>query len=222
MKGYTGRPRRRVASYRLWVEGASRVRIADGTVEPVPEYSGANALPIPSTRDLFANYWTLAGKGSQTELLVLPANAPEAWQQVPFPADSKPEEWSLVLGDDSGRVWIGGTGGLQQLNPHVPDDGWLEIPGAPDLHLAAPTALALSPEGMAMIGAESGQVIEVNMSAAADVSLKVLSAGAAIEGPAQAMVTDGDGNVWVASGCGPRRAPIECPFRHEPDWNLRV
>ena len=192
----------RGADGRLWVEGASRVRIADGTVEPVPEYSGANALPIPSTRDLFANYWTLAGKGSQTELLVLPANAPEAWQQVPFPADSKPEEWSLVLGDDSGRVWIGGTGGLQQLNPHVPDDGWLEIPGAPDLHRAAPTALALSPEGMAMIGAESGQVIEVNMSAAADVSLKVLSAGAAIEGPAQAMVTDGDGNVWVASGRG--------------------
>jgi N-acetylneuraminic acid mutarotase len=184
---------------RVWVEGASRFLNPDGTTGTVPEYAGSNAAPIPSTRDLYANYWTIAGTGSQAELLVLPANAPEAWQVVPFPEGSQPAQWSMVLADDNGMVWIGGAGGLRQLNPYAPDAGWKDIPGAPGLQLAKPTAMALSPNGMIMAGLISGQVMEINLGVEGELSLKVIGEAAATEVEVQTLTSDGDGNTWVVA-----------------------
>ena len=199
--GGSGGARRvmRTPDGRLWVEGASQSLGPDGTSAAVPGYTGSNVAPIPLTRDLYANYWTLAGTGSQTELLVLAANAADAWQEVPLPA-GKPGDWNQVLADDNGMVWIGGRGGLRQLNPHAPAAGWQAIPGEPGLRLAESTALALSPDGVTMAGLASGQVFEVDLSTEGDISLKVLSGDMAVDGPVQAMVSDGEGNAWVVAG----------------------
>ena len=185
---------------RVWVEGASRSLGPDGTSEAVPGYAGPNAAPIPLTRDLFANYWTITGRGPQTELLVLAANAPGAWRVVPLPVDSAAGEWNQVLADDNGMVWIGGPGGLRQLNPKAPDAGWKALPGAPGLQLAASSALALSPNGQAMAGLVSGQVIEIDLGAEDNMSIKVLSEAVVAEGPVQTLVSDGDGHAWVVAG----------------------
>ena len=182
------------------MEGAAQTLGPYGTSAAVAPYSGSNAAPIPLTTDLYANYWALAGTGSQTELLVLAANAPAAWQVVPLPEDSQAADWNLLLADDNGMMWIGGPGGLRQLDPHTPDAGWKAVPGAPGLHLAAPTALALSPDGLAMAGLGSGQVIEIDFGAEADISIRVLSEGVADLGPIETLTRDGDGNVWVAAG----------------------
>ena len=191
---------RRTPDGRLWVEGASRTLGPDGTSEAIPGYAGPNATPIPLTRDLYANYWTIAGTGSQTELLVLAANAPGAWQVVPLPEGSEAGGWNQVLADDNGMLWIGGPGGLRQLNPKAPDAGWKALPGAPGLQLAASSALALSPNGQAMAGLVSGQVIEIDLGVEDNISIKVLSEAVAAGGPVQALVSDSDGHAWVVAG----------------------
>ncbi len=192
---------------RLWVEGAAQTLGPDGTSQAVPGYAGSKPTPIPQTRDLHANYWTIAATGAQAEVLVLAANAPEAWQAVPLPQNSEPSAWNLLQADDKGMVWIGGPGGLRQLDPHTPDAGWKAIPGAPGLHLATPTALALSPNGLAMAGLVSGQVLEIDLGVEADISIRVLSEGLADIGPVQALTSDKDGNVWVGADHNLYRIP---------------
>ena len=184
----------------VWVEGCSRRRLVDGSFALVPGYGGPNASPIPVTRDLHENHWAIAGHGTTTELLVLPANAPEAWQVVELPAGSDPGHWNLVLADDLGMIWIGGKGGLRQMDPHKPDEGWRSLPGAPGLLLARPTALGRSPDGLALAGLVSGQVCELDLGDDADLQVKVLSEGSTLKEPVAAMATDEDGNVWVGAG----------------------
>ena len=185
---------------RIWVEGSPKLRRVDGTFEEVPGYSGSNVAPIPATRDLYDNYWAIAGAGAQAELVVLPANAPEAWQVVPFPNGTAADQWSLVSADDFGMVWIGGKGGLRQMDSRAPDDGWRAIPGTAGLKMASPTALALSPAGMAMAGLASGEVIEIGLGDDANLHIKVLGEGASVEGPIRVLTTDGDGNILVGVG----------------------
>ena len=185
---------------RLWVEGAARTLRPSGISEAVAAYVGSNVPPIPLTRDLYANYWTITGTGTQAELLVLAANAPQAWQAVPLPQSSEAAAWNLLLADDNGMVWIGGSDGLRQLDPHSPEAGWKSLPGAPGLRLAAPTALALSPDGLVMAGLVSGQVMEIDLGVEDDISIRVLSEGVADLGPVGALTRDWDGNTWVGAG----------------------
>ena len=189
---------------RIWVEGAQRLLEPDGTSAAVPAYPGSSPSPIPATRDLYANYWAIAGTGPQTELLVLAANAPEAWQVVDWPEDGDPAQWSRVQADDNGMVWIGGTGGMRQMDPHKPDAGWKALPGAPVLQLTEPTALSLSPDGLAMAGLVSGQVMEIDLGQESEIHLRFLGEGV---GPVSALASDGDGNVWIGAGRGLLRVP---------------
>ncbi len=182
---------------RIWVEGSRKFRGVEGSFAETPEYSGANVAPIPVARDLYDNHWAVAGVGAQAELVVLRANAPEAWQVVPFPQGTAADQWSLVTADDFGMVWIGGKGGLRQMDPRAPEEGWRAIPGTPGLSLASPTALGLSPAGMAMAGLISGEVIEIDLGHDANLHIEVLSEGASAEAPIRVLTTDGDGNTWV-------------------------
>ena len=184
----------------IWVEGCSRRRLVDGSFVMVPGYSGESASPVPAARDLHENHWAIAGYGVDAELLVLPANAPEAWQLVPSPSGSTADQWDLVMADDMGMVWIGGKGGLRQLDPHTPDNGWKSMPGAPGLLLARPTALGLSPDGHALAGLVSGQVCELDLGDDADLLVKVISEGSSLREAISALATDDDGNTWVGAG----------------------
>ena len=193
------RQMQRTPDGRLWAEGATQSLSPDGMSDALAEYTGPNTTPIPQTRDLYANYWTIAGTGMQTEVLVLSANSPEAWQTIPLPKDSQPADWELILADDTGMVWIGGQGGLRYLDPHSPDTGWQTLPGASGLRLSAATALALSPNGLTMAGLVSGQVIEIEVGGKVDLSICVLGEGTPKSGPVTALTSDSDGNIWVGN-----------------------
>lgn len=183
----------------LWVEGCGKRQRRDGSLVAVP--AGPTPSPVPLAVDLHANLWTLTADG---QVMVLPVDAPAAWQ--PLPAAGGPWQW--LVADHVGNIWVGGAGGLCCLDPHHPEQGWRRV-GLPG---GAPTALGRSPDEKVLVGLASGEVLEVDLSAGGELRRQVLARAPAAVG---ALYTDGQGALWAATAAGLyRRGPAADAWQH--------
>jgi N-acetylneuraminic acid mutarotase len=143
--------------------------------------------------DTHANGWRLDGDGGVS---IRPAGE-QTWQQMsPIPQRG----WQFLLADRVGTVWIAGPLGLQRFDPHIPAAGWqtptLSPPQTPVL------SLALSPQGLALVGFADGRVIEVDINAAGDTMERLLfTAPEAV----RALQVDEDGDFLVETEGGSYR-----------------
>lgn len=172
----------------IWVSGASRRLRLDGSYAPTPTSPLEGPAPVPATTDLHGNHWTLAGPASSREVLVCPANTPDAWQFAGLPAG----DWEFLLADRHGFVWVAGAGGWRRLRPVERERGWADVSAA----LAPPTAVALSPRGSLLAGLATGEVLEADTTADGEVAPRRVGQ---LPGAVRALQSTGDGAMWAAT-----------------------
>jgi uncharacterized repeat protein (TIGR03806 family) len=92
-------------------------------VPPVPPPAGAQSL----VRDTCANYWTLSPEiGGLRRLLVLPAQAPIAWQETSVPG-LEPGTWTELHADAEGGVTIANKDRALHFDSRRPQAGVNEV-----------------------------------------------------------------------------------------------
>lgn len=156
--------------------------------------------------DTYANAWRLvAGR-----LRVRPEGTDD-WEDAPGDVPADAQGWAFVLADHAGFVWRGRDDGLQRLDPHAPQAGWHPVP-AQALAAAAGagtaavtlTALAGSPQDLAMAGLSTGHVLEVDVDA--DGGLCPRRLGRA-DGAVHQLQTGDDGSITAQGDAGTLRIP---------------
>jgi hypothetical protein len=171
----------------LWVESANQKLAADGTLHPVPQ-----STPVPLTTDIYANPWTLAASPTGgTQVLVLPANAPQQWQAVPLNSNDATKNWDFILADQVGSIWLAGTAGLRRFTPNQPNTtDWQVLSDTPV------TSLGPSPNGLALVGYASGELVEIDVDAENKPHIRTFpNAPEAI----RCTYADTDGGIWAAT-----------------------
>ena len=186
----------------IWVEGCTTRRRPDGTFQANPAYPTTTA-PAPHTLDSYGNFWSLV----DGQVLVLPANAPDAWQVAWLAAGS----WEYLLADSVGFIWAAGPDGWQLFCPRQLDKGWQDFTmsftllanptttaNGTSLERPAITAIGTSPDDLGMAALSNGELLELNSEAGA---LAVRSL-AFLPAPARCTYTDRDGAIWAATDNG--------------------
>ena len=200
---FAGRPSGRhqvvcTADGEIWVEGgAARLRPNGGSA-PTPACPLAGAAPVPWATDIYGNRWSLVDAVGGRQVLVLPANTPEAWQLAWLPVG----RWDFLVADSVGYVWVAGADGWRVFCPAKAAAGW-QTPGgvAP---AGAVTAVATSPDGRVMAAFDTGDLLELDTNAATELLLRPL---ATIPGAGRALHVDRRGAIWVATDEGLYRQP---------------
>lgn len=173
----------------VWVEGCPRRRLLNGTFVAAPK--GAAARPAPHAVDIHANAWSLVDADGGQQVVVLSADAPDAWQAV----ELEPGRWHALVADAVGFVWIAGEAGLRRFSPRDVDAGWVD-PGD-SLPTGAVTALGLSPDEKALAAFASGEILELDIAADGQVLTRQL---ATVPGGAHHLHADRQGSLWAATG----------------------
>ncbi len=175
----------------IWVEGCTTRRRPDGTFQANPTFPTTTA-PVPHTLDSYGNFWSLV----DGQILVLPANTPEAWQSAWLAAGS----WEYLIADSVGFIWAVGPDGRQLFCPRHTEKGWQDFTDASAVLLDATafTAIGTSPDDLAMAAFASGELLELNTEAGA---LAVRSL-ASLPEPARYIHSDRDGAIWAATDNG--------------------
>lgn len=172
----------------IWVAGASRRLQVDGTFAPVPAAPLEMSSPLPVEIDLHGNRWGLAATAAGEQVMVCPANEPQAWQYAGLPAG----RWTHVLADRFGFVWVAGEDGWRRLRPVAWEEGWdivgVDVPPA--------TCLALSPRGTVLAGTADGGVLELQTEASGALRTQELGS---LSAPVRAVFSADDGSVWAAT-----------------------
>ncbi|MBT6146264.1 MAG: hypothetical protein HOH74_12580, partial [Gemmatimonadetes bacterium] len=189
----------------VFVEGCARHRRLNGTyTQQAPTEDGA--IPLPMAADLYGNRWSLLAHASGTQVLVLPANAPEMWQV----AHLESGQWDHLVVDCDGFLWIAGPVGARCFWPR--DDhgkGW-QTPDGPAAH-GAVTALGSSPDGHALLALATGDLLQLDI----DVTGKTLQQRLAqLPAAARCLHTDEEGTIWAATDDGLYRQPPPAPTWH--------
>lgn len=195
----------------IHVEGCPQFRRLNGTFGDAPGLPDGT-MPLQLTADIFGNGWSLLGDGAATRLLVLPADAPGNWQQVPMPVGT----WDQLLTDCDGFVWIRGEAGVRCLWPRDPEAGWHTPDGA--IEKAPLQAVALSPDDRAMVALTTGELVQLDV--AADGST-VETHLATLPAPARLLYSDTNGTIWAACDdglyqCLQRRATWHLDWEQQP------
>lgn len=107
-----------------------------------PSRAGEQVAPpagsSPVVRDRFGNQWTLAPAGNGLrKLMLLPAQAPNAWIVPTFPPglkDAAPGEWRSIHIDDDAFLWLSGKARTLRFD--------LRKPESPATEAAMPAAVA--------------------------------------------------------------------------------
>jgi len=198
----------------VWVEGCPQRRRPDGTYAPVPHSPLASGHPIPLAHDQHGNDWSLVEKAGVQSLLILAADQPDAWQVVPLPAASS-TGWLGIIADESGFLWLGGEAGVFQLNPRRKDYGWVRLATEPLSPPSILVALAVSPQGKALLGFATGQLSEAEINAVGETQLTPWGTLAPLG--AARLYTDARGAVWAGTDVGLfRQEPA--PEAWQRDW----
>ena len=173
----------------LWLEGADKKLEADGTLQPFPVH--ADLTPIPLTRDIYDNAWTLVTTTEgNTQVLVLSADAQQQWQVVALNADDKTTQWEFIFADQVGFIWIGGSAGLRRFSPRQADAGWQHLSDT------AVTALGPSPDDLALVAYATGELVEIDVDAQGKPRTTPLpKAPQAV----RRTYVDRDGGIWAAT-----------------------
>ncbi len=106
----------------IWVEGCTTRRRLDGTFENVPP-APFGAIPAPCSLDIYGNYWSLVDTPAGRQVLVLPTNAPSAWQPAWLAAGA----WDHLIADSVGYIWVAGPGGWRRFCPRRMSEGWRTV-----------------------------------------------------------------------------------------------
>jgi hypothetical protein len=179
------------------------------------------APPPIEVVDTYANTWRLEQEAEGPALQVRPAGS-SAWQPAPesSPCEGCPRAgevdggWVFLLADHAGFVWRGRADRLERLDPHVPEAGWMPLPSSADVPEADLTYLAASPDGMALAGFASGEVVEVDIDADGRAQTRDL---AHADGAVRALYSDVDGQLWIAIDGAVYRRPPE-PEAWQRHW----
>ncbi len=187
----------------VWGEGCAQCVTKEGQLAPAVTLPDAPAaFPAPELADIHGNYWTLiaSADGATTSVAVLPAGA-TAWQLFGDDAHLPAARWAWLACDDWGYIWIAGPAGLARLDPKNPQAGWFLIPASAAYPAGNVTALALSPNGTALVALQSGGVYTVDRLADGAVSAERLETHGLPASPLSGIATDVRGRIWaIADG----------------------
>ena len=103
-------------------------------------------------------------------------------------------KWSHLLADDYGFVWAGGEDGLLRFDPRAPDKTHTEREEV--------TALALSPDGLAMVAIDDGGLYEVDVTKDGRATHRRLDSRGLPRSPVRGALTASDGTIWAVTDGG--------------------
>ena len=176
----------------IWVEGCTTRRDLNGTFQANPTAPNVPA-PAPYALDVYGNFWSLVDGPTGRQVLVLPANASDAWQVAWLTAGS----WEYLLADSVGYIWVAGPDGWRRCCPRRIADGWQAI--ADPLPTSPVTAMGLSPAGLIMAAFATGELLELDTNPAGETLIRPLATLADI---AHCIHTDRGGAIWAATNDG--------------------
>ncbi|MEE3336177.1 MAG: hypothetical protein VX255_07270 [Candidatus Latescibacterota bacterium] len=181
----------------LWVEGCTTALSVDGayTVNPATPVTPA---PVPHALDIYGNRWSLTGGAGHRQPLVLPANAPDAWQLAWLPAG----DWQFLFADSVGYVWVIGNAGIRRFCPRHMERGWQIV--SDNLPGGTVTAVGLSPNELLMTAFSTGEIYELDTSADNELVTRPLATAPAAP---VALLTDRRGNIWAGTADGLHQEP---------------
>ena len=170
----------------LWLKGQTEKLTADGILQPIAPFP-----QLPLTMDIYANLWTLTTLESGiTQVQVLPANTPQEWQIVQLNNDDIKSTWDYIIADQVGFIWLAGNAGLRRFSPRHPDTNWQILATKPV------TSLGLSPDGLALVGYASGDLIEIDVDTTSKALIRSYPSTAET---IHCTFTAADGSIWVAT-----------------------
>jgi len=198
----------------VWVEGCPQRQLPDGTYAPAPPMPLTSGHPIPLAHDQHGNDWSLVEQAAVQTLLILAANQPDAWQIVPLPAATF-TGWLGIIADESGFLWVAGAAGVYQLNPRHKDHAWVRLETEQLSPQSTLVALAVSPQGKALLSFATGQLYEAEINAAGETLLTPFATLAPIT--MARLYTDARGAVWVGTEASLFRQD-PAPDAWQRDW----
>jgi hypothetical protein len=189
----------------IWVEGSAHCRHPNSTFSRTPACPLPHPGPVPHATDIYGNRWGLvdgsdANDAGAMQVVVLPANAPDAWQPAWLPAG----RWEFLFADSVGFVWVTGADGWRVFCPRRAAAGW-RVP-AEGLPAGKVTAMGASPDERVMAAFDTGQLLELDTNEAGDVLVRSL---ATVSGTARCVHVDENGAIWVATETGLYRQQAE-------------
>jgi N-acetylneuraminic acid mutarotase len=195
----------------IFVEGCSRYRRLNGTYDALP-VAADGTTPLPLATDTFGNRWSLRPDGAETRLLVLPANAPDLWQDVPVPGG----RWAHLLADCDGFLWIGGPAGVHCWWPRDDYEPEWQAPGGVAAESAL-TALTLSADDRVLLATDSGVLLELDIDAAGKT---IERRRGEVPDAARSLHVDASATIWAGTDDGLyRQPPLEGSWH--VDWEAQ-
>lgn len=162
--------------------------------------SGQNTdiFPLPLTTDPFGNMWGLVATGEKNmKAICILKSGDKQWAVYDktngFPVD----QWSSVISDIEGIIWVSGKAGLCFFDPRKSGGGWhiFVIPGKePSVPVSQMT---LSQSGRVLILLQSGEIYEVNVDSKYVPVVKPIETESLPKFPVNALYTDRGGRIWV-------------------------
>jgi hypothetical protein len=123
----------RARSWALAPGGQEGFGAVAGALPPNPLAVPVAPIPPPAfssapVYDIFGNHWCLgpAGGHGDRPLLVLAAQAPQAWSADTL-SKLPARPWQFLAADEFGYLWIADASRCMRLDPHTPEQGWLEM-----------------------------------------------------------------------------------------------
>ena len=202
----------------VWVEGCPKVRAMDGTFVPSPRCPVRGPSPVPGVEDRYGNRWGLVrvnGKGQETHVVVLSAGRPDEWKVLGADDGFQAGQWELLITDEFGFIWIGGSQGVTRFDPRQVGRGWNPF-SKEHLVKRTVTAFGIAPHGSVLAGFADGSVLELGVRDDKEWSNRIEVQQAA-DTVVRAVHTDKTGAVWVvAGGAIYRNEPA--PDAWQRDW----
>ena len=190
----------------IWVEGCTTRRRLDGTFVANPRHYESHA-PAPCALDVYGNFWSI----TNGHVLVLPANASDAWQS----AWTSTEPQDVLFADNVGYIWLIGPTQWRRFCPREMGKGWQTVPSPHPQ--SAVTAVGRSPDELLMVAMANGDLLEINTAADDSVHSRLLTS---LPAAARCVSSDARGALWAATNDALYRQP-PTPTAWQRRWNRR-
>ena len=181
----------------LWLLNAPERVCADMKSLPNPKFN--HLFPLPQCTDMFGNMWSLITTDEkETKAIgVLPSGETKQWTVFDENNGPPPGQWSSIISDIEGIIWVSGKSGLYSFDPRKPDRGWLPFPSENPYPGGVVSLLTLSSTGRALTALPNGELFELNIDSREVPIINKINTNGLPNPPLNAIYTDKAGRILV-------------------------